>query len=345
MGLVNRVVPLEELEEETVAWCREMLELSPFSLRLLKASFNAAEDGLAGIQQLAHDANLLFYGSRGGAGGPERLPREAPAGLREVPEAALTHLRLWLLAARPRTLPAAIAPVLVGTALAGSEGTFRVGAVHRGAGGQRVHPDRDEPVERLLGRPPRRRHRGPARPGARDRGRADAAAARAGGHLRGLRRGGGGGPLPRGGGRLGAAGGGRRLDPGRRALHGRPAPVRLRGPRRAVRVHVLRARGRGGLVLRAGRGPALGGGRARRAGGAARRRDPGGEQRARHRYRPARREAHAGCETGPRPGARRCSWRWSWSRSCPDRADLRRCRRGCSWSSPRSRWCRRSCGR
>jgi naphthoate synthase len=63
MGLVNRVVPLEELEEETVAWCREMLELSPFSLRLLKASFNAAEDGLSGIQQLAHDANLLFYGS------------------------------------------------------------------------------------------------------------------------------------------------------------------------------------------------------------------------------------------------------------------------------------------
>jgi naphthoate synthase len=64
MGLVNRVVPLEELEEETVAWCREMLELSPFSLRLLKASFNAAEDGLAGIQQLAHDTNLLFYESK-----------------------------------------------------------------------------------------------------------------------------------------------------------------------------------------------------------------------------------------------------------------------------------------
>jgi naphthoate synthase len=63
MGLVNHVVPLEELEEETVAWCREMLALSPFSLRLLKASFNAAEDGLSGIQQLAHDANLLFYGS------------------------------------------------------------------------------------------------------------------------------------------------------------------------------------------------------------------------------------------------------------------------------------------
>ncbi len=63
MGLVNKVVPLEQLEVETVGWCREMLDLSPFSLRLLKASFNAAEDGLSGIQQLAHDANLLFYGS------------------------------------------------------------------------------------------------------------------------------------------------------------------------------------------------------------------------------------------------------------------------------------------
>ena len=61
MGLVNTVVPLERLEEETVGWCREMLFLSPFALRLLKASFNADEDGLAGIQQLAHDANLLFY--------------------------------------------------------------------------------------------------------------------------------------------------------------------------------------------------------------------------------------------------------------------------------------------
>jgi len=63
MGLVNAVVPLADLEEETVRWCREMLQLSPFALRLLKASFNATEDGLAGIQQLAHDANLLFYGS------------------------------------------------------------------------------------------------------------------------------------------------------------------------------------------------------------------------------------------------------------------------------------------
>ena len=61
MGLVNTVVPLDQLETETVSWCREMLALSPFALRMLKASFNADEDGLAGIQQLAHDANLLFY--------------------------------------------------------------------------------------------------------------------------------------------------------------------------------------------------------------------------------------------------------------------------------------------
>jgi naphthoate synthase len=61
MGLINSVVPLQELESQTVSWCREMLAMSPFALRMLKASFNADEDGLAGIQQLAHDANLLFY--------------------------------------------------------------------------------------------------------------------------------------------------------------------------------------------------------------------------------------------------------------------------------------------
>jgi naphthoate synthase len=60
-GLVNAVVPLDRLEEETVGWCREMLELSPLALRMLKASFNAADDGLAGVQQLAGDATLLFY--------------------------------------------------------------------------------------------------------------------------------------------------------------------------------------------------------------------------------------------------------------------------------------------
>jgi naphthoate synthase len=61
MGLVNRVVPLDVLEDETVAWARRILEKSPLALRLLKASFNAASDGLAGIQQLAGDATLLYY--------------------------------------------------------------------------------------------------------------------------------------------------------------------------------------------------------------------------------------------------------------------------------------------
>jgi len=61
MGLVNTVVPLAELEEETVRWCREMLDMSPLALRMVKASMNAADDGLAGIQQLAGDATLLFY--------------------------------------------------------------------------------------------------------------------------------------------------------------------------------------------------------------------------------------------------------------------------------------------
>jgi naphthoate synthase len=61
MGLVNAVFPLAEVERETVAWCREMAALSPLALRLLKSSFNAIEDGVTGIQQLSHDATLLFY--------------------------------------------------------------------------------------------------------------------------------------------------------------------------------------------------------------------------------------------------------------------------------------------
>lgn len=60
-GLVNAVVPLERLEDETIQWCREILSLSPTALRLLKAAFNADCDGQAGLQQLAGDATLLFY--------------------------------------------------------------------------------------------------------------------------------------------------------------------------------------------------------------------------------------------------------------------------------------------
>lgn len=61
MGLVNKVVPYEELEKVTVEWCEEILEKSPTALRFLKASFNAATDGLAGLQQFAGDATLLYY--------------------------------------------------------------------------------------------------------------------------------------------------------------------------------------------------------------------------------------------------------------------------------------------
>lgn len=69
MGLVNAVVPLAELERTYVGWAREIASLSPLSLRLLKSSFNAAEDGLTGLQQLSHDATLLFYMSEEGQEG------------------------------------------------------------------------------------------------------------------------------------------------------------------------------------------------------------------------------------------------------------------------------------
>jgi naphthoate synthase len=79
MGLVNKVVPLEDLEIETMAWCRRMLQHSPLALRMLKASLNAADDGLAGIQQLAGDATLLYYMSEEAKEGKEAyLQRRRP---------------------------------------------------------------------------------------------------------------------------------------------------------------------------------------------------------------------------------------------------------------------------
>ena len=60
-GLVNTVVPVDQLEAETVRWCREMLRMSPLALRLLKSGYNAGVDGLAGVQHLAGDATLLYY--------------------------------------------------------------------------------------------------------------------------------------------------------------------------------------------------------------------------------------------------------------------------------------------
>lgn len=78
MGLVNTVVPVAELEAETVSWAREMLQNSPMALRLLKASLNAADDGLAGVQQLAGDATLLFYMTEEGQEGRDAYKEKRP---------------------------------------------------------------------------------------------------------------------------------------------------------------------------------------------------------------------------------------------------------------------------
>jgi naphthoate synthase len=85
IGLVNTVVPLADLERETVAWCREMLALSPLALRLLKASFNADEDGVTGLQQLAHDATLLFYMTEEGQEGRNAYQQGRPPDFSKYP--------------------------------------------------------------------------------------------------------------------------------------------------------------------------------------------------------------------------------------------------------------------
>jgi len=84
-GLVNAVVPLADLETETVAWCRRMLELSPIALRMLKAGFNAADDGLAGIQQLAGDATMLFYMTEEGQEGRDAYKERRPPDFSRFP--------------------------------------------------------------------------------------------------------------------------------------------------------------------------------------------------------------------------------------------------------------------
>ena len=84
-GLVNAVVPLSRLEDVTVEWCREILALSPIALRMLKAGFNAADDGLAGIQQLAGDATMLFYMSEEGQEGRNAYVEKRPPDFARFP--------------------------------------------------------------------------------------------------------------------------------------------------------------------------------------------------------------------------------------------------------------------
>src|SRR5918992_5927189 len=86
MGLVNKVVPLARLEEETVAWAKRILEMSPLALRLLKAAFNADTDGLAGIQQLAGDATLLYYMSEEAQEGRNAFVEKRPPDFSRFPK-------------------------------------------------------------------------------------------------------------------------------------------------------------------------------------------------------------------------------------------------------------------
>jgi naphthoate synthase len=84
-GLVNTVVPLADLERETAAWCRQILRLSPIALRMLKAGFNAADDGLAGVQQLAGDATMLFYMTEEGQEGRNAYVERRPPDFSRFP--------------------------------------------------------------------------------------------------------------------------------------------------------------------------------------------------------------------------------------------------------------------
>jgi len=85
-GLVNAVVPLDELEPTTVAWCREMLAESPLALRLLKAGANAGIDGLAGVQQLAGDATLLYYMTEEAQEGRDAYNQKRPPDFSRFPK-------------------------------------------------------------------------------------------------------------------------------------------------------------------------------------------------------------------------------------------------------------------
>ena len=96
MGLVNAVVPLEQLEAETVSWCREILRHSPTALRVLKAGFNADTDGMSGIQELAGNATALFYMTEEGQEGRnafnEKRAPDFSAALRGGPDLLIENV-------------------------------------------------------------------------------------------------------------------------------------------------------------------------------------------------------------------------------------------------------------
>ncbi|KAH7282148.1 hypothetical protein KP509_35G014700 [Ceratopteris richardii] len=85
MGLINTVVPLAQLEGETVRWCRQILRNSPTALRLLKSALNATDDGHAGLQEFAGNATLLFYGSEEAAEGRNAYMEKRPPDFSKFP--------------------------------------------------------------------------------------------------------------------------------------------------------------------------------------------------------------------------------------------------------------------
>ena len=217
----------------------------------MKASFHAEEDGIGGHPAARARRQPPVLRQRRGEGGPRGLQgqahsptsRSSPSALESAP-----HL------ADGRAAADAAGGGGAGARRHGLRGDARhlpAADVHRDAARRAADPDRHEPLQRLLRRAARRRHRGPARPGARDRRRARPAQAGADRDLRRVRARRAGRRLPDRHRGLAAAAGRHRLDPRRRALHRRPAPVRLRGPRRGVRLPVLRRRRGDRHVLRA----------------------------------------------------------------------------------------------
>ena len=141
MGLVNRVVPLAELEAAGVDWAHEILAMSPTAIRFLKSAFLVATDGLAGLQEFAGNATGLYYTTDEAHEGSRAFLEKRPAGLLALPAPPVTSttagaaperptaFRIWLLAIRPATLPAALSGVVVGLGAALAVATpFRLDA-------------------------------------------------------------------------------------------------------------------------------------------------------------------------------------------------------------------------
>ena len=86
MGLINTVVPLEDLEAETISWCKDILQHSPLAIRCLKAAFNADCDGQAGLQELAGNATLLYYMSEEAREGHSAFLEKRPPNFGQFPK-------------------------------------------------------------------------------------------------------------------------------------------------------------------------------------------------------------------------------------------------------------------